>query len=144
MATESSVLIYQLPSEEINDIPIREGQMFFETNKGDDGKILFDHEGNRLRIGGSGYLRTIRGTLLANAWSTNAPYVQMISVNGMTEYDKPIPILVKENLTTVSQKKLIQKEFDYIVSWESGENTVKVVCQFNKPTQDLIIEFKGE
>ena len=86
-------------------------------------------------------LRTI--TLTVSGWSSAAPYMQTISISGMTASDSPtVGILYPASLTE-TQKANIDKGSNMITKLETVSGGLRVICQFRKPTVDIILGLKG-
>jgi len=86
-------------------------------------------------------LRTI--TLTVSGWSSSAPYTQTISIIGMTASDSPtVGILYPASLTE-TQKANIDKGSNMITKLETISGGLRVICQFRKPTVDIILGLKG-
>lgn len=140
----ATFLVQRKTSSEIESLPIIDGQFILELDKGNDGQILLDNGDKRIRLGGSGTLDNRTALFTASGWSSTAPFTQTVTLSGMTSTSYPIPILNTEKVTTFSEQKLKQKNFNFISKYEIGLNTIKAVAKFNKPTVDLEIDFRGK
>lgn len=86
-------------------------------------------------------MRTIK--LTAAGWSEAAPYVQTISVDGMTAADLPIPLLDVSAATNFSNEKLWRKQYGWISYYDTADGTITFTAKHRKPTVDLSIGLKG-
>lgn len=86
-------------------------------------------------------MRTIK--LTAAGWSAAAPYVQTVSVAGITAADLPIPLLDVSAATNFSNEKLWRKQFGWISYYDTANGTITFTAKHRKPTVDLSIGLKG-
>lgn len=87
--------------------------------------------------------RYIEINLPLSGWSANAPYVQTVSVSGISSSDRPVPGLIyPDGLTEVLQAQ-IDKSAGMITKIETLNGSVRVTCQFKKPIATLKIGLKG-
>lgn len=82
-------------------------------------------------------------TLPLSGWSETAPYTQTIDVGGMKKDYSPIVSLNMANVGTESEKKQIQKSWNYVDLIMTGNGTIVATCNFNKPIIDIPIVIKG-
>lgn len=137
------ITIYQLPASQINLIPITDGNILFETDQGNDGKIYLDKDGNRIQIGGN-YLPTYEVEFLASGWSATAPYTQTINVTSVTDDYISIPTLNQTDATNQSNQRQLQLNFSYITSYTSNNGSITATAKFTKPTTNLKVKFVGQ
>lgn len=81
-------------------------------------------------------------TFLASGWSSNAPYTQTITLLGMEDTDRPIPIFV-DNGVSSSDSKNRKKSYSYITKFDSGNGTLTATCKYKRPESDCTIALKG-
>lgn len=81
-------------------------------------------------------------TLPASGWSASAPFTQTISVPGLKSSYRPFVQCVNSP-GTKQDKKVIQKQWNFVDSMNSGDGTLTAVCKFEKPTIDFQIVLKG-
>lgn len=142
MAT-TNIIMYRKTAAEIQNIPIVDGQLLFETDQGSNGKIFLDVGTNRLQIGGN-FLPTYEAEFLSTGWSTSAPYTQTVSVAGITSDYTSIPTLNQNNATSQSDLNNMQLNFSYITSYTSNDGSITATAKFTKPTRDLTVDFVGQ
>ena len=81
--------------------------------------------------------------LPVSGWSGTAPFTQTIPLLGIKNTDNPIPgMLYPDNLTD-DRKAQIDKSSNMITEIETLDGSLKVTCQFKRPTADLILVLKG-
>ena len=142
MAT-TNIIMYRKTAAEIQNIPIVDGQLLFETDQGSNGKIFLDVGTNRLQIGGN-FLPTYEAVFLSTGWSASAPYTQTVSVSGITSDYTSIPTLNQNNATSQSDLNNMQLNFSYITSYTSNDGSITATAKFTKPTRDLTVDFVGQ
>lgn len=138
----SSPIFYKKTAQEIANIPIVDGQLFFETDQGNNGRILLDNDNTRLQIGGN-FLPTYSVTFDSGNWSTTAPYFQTVTVNGIRSTDKPIPTLNVTNATSETSRRNMQINYNYIWYFVTEDNAITAVCMYTKPLTNITINFRG-
>lgn len=126
----------------ISAIPVVDGNLLFETDQGNNGKIFLDDGTNRLQIGGN-YLPSYSATFLSSGWSSSSPYTQTVSVSGVSSDNRMIPTLNTTSATNESNKNNLLLNFSYISYYDSGTNTITATAPFTKPTVDLNVNFIG-
>lgn len=77
----------------------------------------------------------LTGILTADDWSDTAPYIQTVSVIGLTEDSYPILDLVASSDAETRIKE--NEEWCYITDAETDENSLTVTCDRFKPTIPL-------
>ena len=77
----------------------------------------------------------LTGTLTVDGWSDTAPFIQTVSVIGLTEDSYPILDLVASSNAETRIKE--NEEWCYITDAETGENSLTVTCDRFKPTIPL-------
>ncbi|MCB7321110.1 hypothetical protein [Lacrimispora sp. 210928-DFI.3.58] len=82
-------------------------------------------------------------TLPAANWTgTEAPFVQTVTVEGITETDKPDQGIIYPENCTRAQQKAINKATGYLYDLETGDGTVTFRATL-KPTVDITLGLKG-
>lgn len=82
-------------------------------------------------------------TLMAANWSGTGPYIQTISVPGMTANDRPIISLYIPNNEIPSGVKLLSKAYACVDRVVSGDGSITVYCYNKKPSVNVQIQIKG-
>ena len=80
--------------------------------------------------------------LTALDWTNEAPYTQTIKVEGMKGTYRP-HIGCAGEVKNESQKKLLQKNWNYVDDIVTGDGVITAYCNFKKPTVDLPLIIKG-
>lgn len=78
----------------------------------------------------------------ASGWSEEAPYTQTVEVSQFKETDSPFPSFVDDG-ETKDDTKAKQKAYGCISYYDSGNGTVTAICKYEKPEEDVTVEFKG-
>lgn len=98
---------------------------------------------------GEGYLlisdarRVDSITLAVDGWTgSEAPYEQVVALNGMKEEDVPDLGIIYPSGCTRAQQKAINKAAGYIYEIETGDGTVTVRCT-QKPITEFTLGLKG-
>lgn len=81
-------------------------------------------------------------TFTVAGWTEEAPYTQIVNVEGVTENDAPVPFFVDDSEDYESQK-LKNKSYNCISYFDSGEGTITATCKYKKPEADFTVGFKG-
>ena len=81
-------------------------------------------------------------TFTAAGWTEEAPYTQVVNVEGITENDAPVPFFVDDSEDYDSQK-LKNKSYNCISYFDSGAGTITATCKYKKPEADFTVGFKG-
>ena len=82
-------------------------------------------------------------TLPAANWTgTEAPFVQTVTVEGITETDKPSQGIIYPENCTRDQQKAINKAAGYLYDLETGDGTITFRSTL-KPTVDITLGLKG-
>ncbi len=89
-------------------------------------------------------LKTVKtATFTVSGWIGTGPYLQTVSVSGITAEDIPTPgIIYPESLTEIL-KSQIDKSAGMITKLETVLGGVKATCAFKKPVADFTIGLKG-
>lgn len=87
-------------------------------------------------------LTAVQVTLLAANWSATAPYVQTVSVSGMTSAWTPGDFKAIPTGTTATDIT-IREEMNYIGSIASGSGTLTFKCLEDKPTVNMTLRISG-
>lgn len=82
-------------------------------------------------------------TLLLSEWSDPAPYVQTVSVDGMKESYSSFILLNLKDIENETDKKQVQKSWNFVDSIVIGNGTIEATCNFKKPIIDIPIVIKG-
>jgi len=61
------IVIYKLTKSEIQQQPIVDGHLYFETDQGNSGNIYLDQDNARIKIGGSNTMITANKVAISNA-----------------------------------------------------------------------------
>lgn len=79
-------------------------------------------------------------TILANFWSSSAPYTQVISVENITDSDNPhiFPIYSDNLNTAIAQKEA----WSNISRAKSGSNSITFYCFEEKPAIDIDVQIE--
>lgn len=139
----SSPIFYKKTAAQIANIPVVDGQVLFETDQGENGKIFLDNGTTRLQIGGN-FLPVYNVTFLSTGWSGSAPYTQTVNVSGMTEDFNFIPTLNQSAATSTASQRTLQLNFNYILYYDSNNGSVTATAPFVKPTVNLAVKFVGQ
>lgn len=142
MAT-TNIKFYRLPAADIQNIPIVDGNVLFETDQGLNGKIFLDVGTDRIQIGGN-FLPTYNATFTSSDWSSTAPYTQTVDISGVTADYVSIPTLNQTSATSQSDMNNMQLNFSYITSYVSNNGSITATAKFTKPTRNLNISFVGQ
>lgn len=86
--------------------------------------------------------REIELILNANEWSANAPFVQTVTVEGMTENIRP-QWGVLQTISNPSLSKNEEKMFGFIKGIRTNNGSVTFTCLFKKPTINLRVLGQG-
>lgn len=86
----------------------------------------------------------IRVIFTANGQSSSVPYTQTISGLNIKETDTPeIQFDYPNGVGNNFDYDKYSEQTSYITYCETGNGTITAVCKKNKPTQDLVVVFKG-
>lgn len=86
--------------------------------------------------------RVINMTLTASGWSSEAPYTQIVVVNGITANDAPIPMFVDDGANEADSKAKT-KAYGCVTYFDSGDDSITVTCKYKKPEVDFTVALKG-
>ena len=82
-------------------------------------------------------------TFTVSSWLGAGPYVQTVSVSGITAADIPTPGIIYPESLTETLKAQIDKSAGMITKLETVLGGVKATCAFKKPVADFTIGLKG-
>lgn len=82
-------------------------------------------------------------TVKATAWSAAAPYIQTVSVAGITAADVPFVSPYIPSGITAEEEREIRKAVSYVSYVDTGAGNIKVTCTENKPITDFTVVIKG-
>ena len=82
-------------------------------------------------------------TFTVSGWIGTGPYLQTVSVNGITSADTPTPGIIYPEALTEVLKSQIDKSAGMITKMETVLGGIKATCQFKKPVADFTIGLKG-
>ena len=77
-------------------------------------------------------------------WSSSVPYIQTVSVKGITANDTPIGDLYlgdNPNAETVKSRK---KAWSCVDRFTTGDNSITLYCYEEKPSTSFTMQIKGE
>lgn len=129
--------------KECSNRPITNGQLLFETDQGNNGKLLLDNDGSRIQIGGN-YLGTISVTFPASGWSAKAPYTNVVAVNGSTSTYYPLPQIDFSLATSEADKQAIASNAFAIDTYTTTNGYITATANYVKPTIDITVIFRGQ
>lgn len=75
------------------------------------------------------------------AWGSSAPYIQTITVVGITATDNPIAGVTPTG-STLDAKKGQVKAWSYISEITTADNSITLTCYDKKPTISFVIQLK--
>ena len=82
-------------------------------------------------------------SLPVSGWSGTAPFTQTIPLSGIKSTDNPIPGMLYPDNLTEDRKAQIDKSSNMITEIETLDGSLKVTCQFKRPTADLTLALNG-
>ena len=82
-------------------------------------------------------------TFTISGWTGTGPYLQTISVSGITAADIPTPGIIYPSTLTETLKAQIDKSAGMITKLETVLGGIKATCQFKKPVADFTLGLKG-
>lgn len=82
-------------------------------------------------------------TFTVSGWVGTGPYLQTVSVSGITASDIPTPGIIYPESLTETLKAQIDKSAGMITKLETVLGGVKATCAFKKPVADFTIGLKG-
>lgn len=85
---------------------------------------------------------TTTATLTTLDWSDTAPYEQTVTVEGMKPTYSP-SIACRVDVESESEKKKIQKSWNFVDRIVTNDNSITAYCNFKKPVVDLPLVIKG-
>lgn len=89
-------------------------------------------------------LKTLKSaTFTVSGWIGTGPYLQTVSVSGITASDIPTPGIIYPESLTETLKAQIDKSAGMITKVETVLGGVKATCKFKKPVADFTIGLKG-
>lgn len=97
--------------------------------------------GGRIYIGSQSDVKV--GNLSVDNWSSEAPYIQTISVDGITADDQPIISSGVPATIDADSYKALSKSYGMIDRAVTGDGTITFYCYSKKPTVDIPILIKG-
>lgn len=136
------ITLYQLPASQVPSIAIQDGNILFETDQGNNGKIFLDVSGDRLQVGGN-ILPSYTVDFPSSGWSSTAPFTQTVTVTGMNSTDNSLPSLNVTSATSEANRRNMQIQYNYLWYFDIGNNQITATAKFTKPTMNLTIDFKG-
>lgn len=161
MPSNANIFPRLIDNATMQTLPIEDGNLIFNT---DDKVIYLDNEGQRLRYGGtvvvdnkfsdtstnplqnkvvSSLIKTIKLSLSKDSWSSEAPFSQTLSINGMTNKGLPNIFLALSETLDEANDKLKEKNFGFISYYKTENNMITFYCKYKKPTVDLPILVEG-
>lgn len=81
--------------------------------------------------------------LLANGWSSSAPYTQTIAVEGLNGDSTPIPLLNVSSSASLTEEKNMKKNFGFLSYYDTADDQITFTAMHKKPTVNLSIRLKG-
>ena len=81
-------------------------------------------------------------TLTSAGWSGSGPYTQSVTVSGISASDTPLIECVAD-VSSVSEKRLMQQQWNKVDYIECAANKITATCNFDKPTVNLSLRIKG-
>ena len=81
-------------------------------------------------------------TFTSGGWTTTAPYTQSVTITGLTEDDTPIIDFDYSSATTENYTNL-QDNYNKILRFTSGTNSITAYCYDSAPTIDVKINIKA-
>lgn len=89
-------------------------------------------------------IRTVKKvTVPLSGWSSEAPYTQMIAVDGISNKDFPIVSLYIPNGDNVADNTLMKRSFGYVDNIVTNVGKISLYCYEKKPTITFRIMIKG-
>lgn len=89
-------------------------------------------------------LKAVKTALFTvTGWVGTGPYIQTVSVSGITAADIPTPGIIYPTTLTETLKAQIDKSAGMITKLETVLGGVKATCAFKKPVADFTIGLKG-
>ena len=82
-------------------------------------------------------------TFTVTGWIGTGPYLQTVSVSGITAADIPTPGIIYPESLTETLKAQIDKSAGMITKLETVLGGIKATCAFKKPVADFTIGLKG-
>lgn len=104
--------------------------------------IMTTHVAGNLQMQMNKILRIRAATIPAENWIGSGPWYQDISILGLEEGDSPF-IQCTNGAANKTEKKAIQKQWNFIDSAEVFDNVLRVHAAFEKPTITFSIVVKG-
>lgn len=86
-------------------------------------------------------IRTI--TIPASGWNDTAPYIQTVSVDGITDVSQPEVYLSYPDGIDESSIEDYTESFGYIHRMDTAENSIIVTAYIDKPFVDITVYLKG-
>ena len=81
-------------------------------------------------------------TFTSGGWTTTAPYTQSVTITGLTADDTPI-IDFDYSSATMENYTNLQDNYNKILRFTSGENSITAYCYDSAPTIDVKINIKA-
>lgn len=82
-------------------------------------------------------------TFSASKWSSSAPYLQTVNVDGIKESDEPIISLYLQKGESASLSDSKSESYGYVNGGITGNGTLTLYCNIFKPTSDFTVLIKG-
>ena len=79
-------------------------------------------------------------TFLANNWSSEAPYTQTVTVEGITENHVPIVDISYSKDTSLWEDE--EKNYSYLTKVETNDGTITAICLKDRPENNFSIKLK--
>lgn len=81
-------------------------------------------------------------TLKSDAWTSSAPYTQIVPLLGYRSGDTPF-IQCISPYETKQEKTQIQKQWNFVDDIDITDDQLTAICYYDKPSVDLAIAIKG-
>jgi hypothetical protein len=156
MADVGIVLVRDTKSN-IDAMSVTDGYVYFQTDQGDNNKILMDYGTSRVQVGGTrdtdtsfsatstnpianetvyNGLKTVSCTLTASGWSSATPYSQTALISGVkSSQNFKEPFLVPTGNQSVDQAQ--NTALTYLSYASVADGSITFYCYDTKPTVDL-------
>ena len=79
-------------------------------------------------------------TFLADSWSSEAPYTQTVTVEGITENHVPIVDISYSKDTSLWEDE--EKNYSYLTKVETNDGTITAICLKDRPENNFSIKLK--
>ena len=137
------------------DYPITQDPLFAATMKqlvtSDKGHASVFNERYQVLLDNDNHLKTetdkIKAVKLAalpvQGWSSEAPYIQTVTVAGVTVEDTPYVSPYIPPGSTADEEKAIKKAAGCVSYIDTGDGQITVTCLGKKPVTDFQVQIKG-